>query len=339
MGRLMTIGAAIAIIAVGVAPAGAAQLIGSDLAGTMLNTDCGASGSCTETFLNTPSLGNATASGVITAWATRQVNGSASAQPFTLRVVRVANPTTRTFTGIATGTTTSVPPGTATTYFPARLPIAAGDQIGIDHPAVVHSCATGAAMQARFNPPLADGQTRGVTALAGGACEPQVQAVVEPDADGDGYGDETQDQCPAQPLAQASPCTPALPQAPPASPPADTVAPDARLATAGKASKLGDALRKGIRVVVTSNEAATVQAQAFEKAHSFVAAVPTGAIVVATKRAFVPAGGSRTLVLKLIRAARSALRKRTKATLTLVLSARDGAGNVTERQKTLRLRR
>jgi hypothetical protein len=40
-----------------------------------------------------------------------------------------------------------------------------------------------------------------------------VQAVVEPDADGDGFGDETQDTCPSDPTRQAPPCGTAPPPA------------------------------------------------------------------------------------------------------------------------------
>ena len=56
-----------------------------------------------------------------------------------------------------------------------------------------------------YAPPLALGQ--GPKASTG---EPTgqllVQAVIEPDADRDGYGDETQDACPANAQRQAAPC-------------------------------------------------------------------------------------------------------------------------------------
>ena len=54
-----------------------------------------------------------------------------------------------------------------------------------------------------FAPPLVDGQgARGSTSVTG---ELLVQAVIEPDADHDGFGDETQDQCPTQANTQG-PC-------------------------------------------------------------------------------------------------------------------------------------
>jgi hypothetical protein len=53
-----------------------------------------------------------------------------------------------------------------------------------------------------FNPPLGAGQGPRGSASATG--ELLVQAAIEPDADGDGFGDETQDGCPAQSTNQAA---------------------------------------------------------------------------------------------------------------------------------------
>src|SRR5205085_4335180 len=59
-----------------------------------------------------------------------------------------------------------------------------------------------------FTPPLVDGQgARGSNAVAG---ELLVSADIEPDADHDGFGDETQDQCPSQATTQG-PCDRAAP--------------------------------------------------------------------------------------------------------------------------------
>ena len=46
----------------------------------------------------------------------------------------------------------------------------------------------------------------------------QVTATLEPDEDGDGFGDETQDACPKDPAARAMPCP--VPVVPPVAPPA-----------------------------------------------------------------------------------------------------------------------
>jgi hypothetical protein len=108
--------------------------------------------------------------------------------------------------------------GDRTVTFSTRLSIAAGDRIGFDHSTALHTCTNGNTFgQARWNPPLGDGEQadeRG-TGLAGGACETPVQATVEPDADRDGYGDETQDQCPTDAAFQGPcPVAAALPLVP-----------------------------------------------------------------------------------------------------------------------------
>jgi hypothetical protein len=53
--------------------------------------------------------------------------------------------------------------------------------------------------------PLAAG---GTLALAGATGSPTVSATVEPDADGDGWGDTTQDACPGNAADHAAPCDP-----------------------------------------------------------------------------------------------------------------------------------
>jgi hypothetical protein len=180
------------------AQGGAAQTIGSDLSGTLLNTSCGdVAQVCTETSRETPTFGDAPFDGVITSWTTRQTEPAAP-EPMTLRVLRLVSGTT--FVGIRSAPPDLFPVGAlgAPVTFPTRLPIAAGDRIGYDHSAALHSCGSlpDSASLARWNPALADGEERQATTLPGDGCDSQVQAVIEPDADRDGYGDESQDQCP-----------------------------------------------------------------------------------------------------------------------------------------------
>jgi hypothetical protein len=52
-------------------------------------------------------------------------------------------------------------------------------------------------------PALADGQTAPAFVISSGVL---INADVEPDADRDGFGDETQDRCPADASAQGLPC-------------------------------------------------------------------------------------------------------------------------------------
>jgi hypothetical protein len=214
----------------------ASQVIGSDLSGNAANESCGTDTSiCTESFRsvpNPPSFGDATSDGVITAWAVRE-NGSGSPEYVALRVLRFSAATTAL--GVATAAPAVFPAvtGDRTVTFSTRLPIAAGDRIGFDHSTALHTCLKGNMFgQARWNPPLADGEQadeRG-TGLAGGACETPVQAAVEPDVDHDGYGDETQDQCPTDASVQG-PCP-------------VTSAPAATVATATATGQQAAALKK-----------------------------------------------------------------------------------------------
>jgi hypothetical protein len=93
--------------------------------------------------------------------------------------------------------------------FPARVPVAKGQQLAIDgtNVAATHND-SGDKFSYVFAPPLVDGQgARGSTDVTG---ELLVQADIEADADHDGFGDETQDQCPTQATTQG-PCDTAAP--------------------------------------------------------------------------------------------------------------------------------
>jgi hypothetical protein len=89
--------------------------------------------------------------------------------------------------------------------FPARVPVQAGDVLGIYTPPGGHAFYTYADATVSHgygDPPL--GSSVAPTAMLGYRL--LLSAVVEPDADGDGYGDESQDACPADPARQAAPC-------------------------------------------------------------------------------------------------------------------------------------
>jgi hypothetical protein len=107
--------------------------------------------------------------------------------------------------GSFTGAGTSAPftmPATAGTYtVPTRLPVRTGDVIGIDAPMDALDVSPGPVSGDQmdfWDPTLTDG---GSTALFPQATsvpwELLLNADVEPDADHDGYGDVTQDQCPS----------------------------------------------------------------------------------------------------------------------------------------------
>jgi hypothetical protein len=80
--------------------------------------------------------------------------------------------------------------------FPARIAVGAGDHLGVFGTPGTYFCATGETDDIRGlaegNPPIG---TRASFITSPGA-QVALAATVEPDSDGDGYGDETQDRCP-----------------------------------------------------------------------------------------------------------------------------------------------
>lgn len=108
-----------------------------------------------------------------------------------------------------------VPINTGTNTFSARIPVRAGDFIGtfgsqLGTP-VTLICATGSPADKAA---LIEGGTPvgSVVTTPGEPEGVQIPLVVfvEPDADGDGFGDETQDQCPQSAAIQAVACPPVV---------------------------------------------------------------------------------------------------------------------------------
>ncbi|HEX3174484.1 MAG TPA: hypothetical protein VHQ43_09760 [Solirubrobacterales bacterium] len=96
----------------------------------------------------------------------------------------------------------TVVPGTNS--FPTRIPVTEGNSIGLYGPNETLFCAKEAgAVSVLYQGSVGIGETRVFkAAVETGA---PVTAVVEPDRDADGYGDETQDACP-QSAALQTPC-------------------------------------------------------------------------------------------------------------------------------------
>lgn len=89
--------------------------------------------------------------------------------------------------------------------FAERLPIRAGEGIALEAPPNKGSAFSLSGSVGRLvNLLPADDTTQSAAPL--GAFIPRVSALIEPDVDRDGFGDETQDQCPKDPTTQA-PCT------------------------------------------------------------------------------------------------------------------------------------
>ena len=165
----------------------AAATVGSDLAAATVAYDvgCEVGESCTRMLF---SYDGAPASspedGVVVRW---RAYGKGTVR---LRLVRQEGDVW--VAGPASGPATFTTPGEAT--FETRLPIQAGDFLAVDGDTDSH-VALGARPGAQTHfwfPGMQDGDRRGFSYFRDDL-EPLVSADVEPDADGDGYGDETQD--------------------------------------------------------------------------------------------------------------------------------------------------
>jgi RTX calcium-binding nonapeptide repeat (4 copies) len=206
MKRIAIIATSLAAAAALVAPATgqAAITIGSDLAPDPVNAGTCLAGSCTAA--NTALPGQQVTSpiqGVIVRWRVRAANTETT--PVRLRVIRPQSG--GVYTGINSSTTQTIPPTPVTTFsFPTQQPIAAGDHIGLDVDTpnsnfLVNTDGQPGVTFARWEPTLANGDTRSPDATFSNSQETTFNADVEPDCDQDGLGDETQDP-------DTSSCTP-----------------------------------------------------------------------------------------------------------------------------------
>jgi hypothetical protein len=100
--------------------------------------------------------------------------------------------------------------------FPTRLSVHAGDLIGAAYSGLTP--AEDAAPGFQIAQLVLSDPGPGTTATFGApfSARLDISAGLEPDADNDGYGDETQDQCPTDPSSQLPPCAPPAPPEPPA---------------------------------------------------------------------------------------------------------------------------
>lgn len=197
------------------APAQAATTIGSGLtARANLSIACGTPGEpssiCTTAQIELPDRPiTAPTDGVVVRWRVR----SASAGVVKLRILRPAG--SGKFSGAGTSDQLTLSgvsgAGQDRSYFAnTRLPVVQGDYIGLDRErrvGALYAQRSGNAFDLiQFDVPLPDGEAEGPDGSYEGA-ELLLNADVEADKDGDGFGDETQDNCPSIANDQSSnPC-------------------------------------------------------------------------------------------------------------------------------------
>ncbi len=165
---------------------------GADVAGT-----CGAGNTFVQTATATgvPSYAVPAGGGVISSWSF--LAGSTSGEGDKLKVVR-SNGTANQFVVVGESALEMMTPSTLNT-FQVRMPVQAGDLIGLftvdgnDCVVSTHTPGNTDAYVAGADP--APGTTfTGIPESSSGEAY-NVSAVVEPDADSDGWGDDTQDKC------------------------------------------------------------------------------------------------------------------------------------------------
>jgi hypothetical protein len=160
------------------------------------------------------------AAGVITSWGVNIGTAALAPGVSTLVTLKVVRPNQVTQTLQVVGESSGAATAGANT-FNVRIPVQAGDALGA-------ADAGGSLLACEESPPAASvGLVEGNPAT--GATVPfslspdnksqvPIFATVEPDADGDGHGDETQDQCPtdastheACPVPKVAPASPSVP--------------------------------------------------------------------------------------------------------------------------------
>jgi hypothetical protein len=190
--------------------------------GSRLNHDPANSGECTSfptpctiaSFIHPsdpngdPYSGGAPGDGVITKFRIRAFGEGNAAATVTFRLadVRLTNPPnddSALATAAGTGPTVKLDPladptaDTPVREFAGRLSVKKGQHLALDGTnvwATVNN--SGDKFSYVYNPTLVDGQgARGSNSSTG---ELLVAAVIEPDSDHDGFGDETQDKCPTE---------------------------------------------------------------------------------------------------------------------------------------------
>ncbi len=182
-------------------------------AATEVGNDCTAtSGSAGITFVQ---LAKAPGSplpidapaGVVTKW---KVN-SAVGVPVSQQLV-ILRPTGTPNEFLTVAESASVTIANGPNSFETRIPVQAGDRMGAAPGAPGGPIAAGLYC-ATGNPADSMGVVSGDPAIgsinaftANPGFQVAISAIVEPDADGDGYGDETQDKCPQLATVQAVPC-------------------------------------------------------------------------------------------------------------------------------------
>jgi hypothetical protein len=180
-------------------------------AATEFGDNCVANGGApTYTFVSLSAVGDplpltAPISGVITQW---KSNLGPTLPPSGLSAaMTVVRPTGGPLQFTVVGQSATSPLTLGLNVFPARIPVLAGDRIGLTGAFAPVYCQTGNPADVMGIIPQVVGPGSTVTLKGEPGYRTPVSAVLEPDADHDGFGDETQDLCPQSAAFQTA-CPP-----------------------------------------------------------------------------------------------------------------------------------
>jgi hypothetical protein len=143
-----------------------------------------------------------TTAGVVTRWKI-QVDAERDLLPQRLTILR-AGEKAGEFSAVDESETELVESGA--NEFRTRIPVRPGDRLGLSGFTGTYFCGGGADIFWAYKGEVSVGETRPFK-LREGVGTP-VSALVEPDADKDGYGDETQDRCPESAKFHRHACSP-----------------------------------------------------------------------------------------------------------------------------------
>jgi len=193
----------------------AAETFGSRFANNPNSGACGElmSAPCTYVSFIHPAVGTgdpysggAPSDGVITKFRIH-ANGPGASVTFRLANITRENEDSAQASTVATGPTVTIAGVGEIEEFPARVPVKQGNHLAIDtSTAEAVYGSSGSDFTYVYAPPLVDGAAARTSNAV--AEELLVAAVYEPDADQDGFGDETQDQCLGNAGDATTPCTP-----------------------------------------------------------------------------------------------------------------------------------
>ena len=208
--RLVVAGSA-AVCCLALTPgAGASITVGNNLATVPVTGFCGAA--CTIGLGALPAAQQAaggtqiTTPGVVVRWRLRTGPGVA---PVRTRLRILSGNSV-----VATSGEETMPAQAGIYTFPARIPVQPGQQLGVDlldpnpdQGVPIGTQSVPGSSSLFWIPPLAENETRAPTST-GAQLALYLNAEVEPDTDADGFGDESQDACPAAAPDHTLPCGP-----------------------------------------------------------------------------------------------------------------------------------